>query len=284
MTTNSNPKINNSSAEAADRDIENSVQAIMSVRADASTLDAAQRKLLLRLDKAQTARRDTRPFWALATAAVLAILILPMVIWMPGSGNGVAFAQVQNFFSTFSTMRAQLTTTMGEQVILDMDVFVDGSDRARIDAEDQFTLIVDPTRDEFLQLNHMLRQAWSTPLAGDSDSDSGSMSESDAIDDDPLAWLDDIRQFEGEADRLDERRLIRDHQATGFALEAGGQSMTLWSTDEGQPLRLVIETPVHEGERPLDVQTRIDFYFDEVMDEAIFDLTVPEGYQVNNIH
>ncbi|MEN1728297.1 MAG: hypothetical protein AAGJ52_07635 [Pseudomonadota bacterium] len=250
--------------------LNSAIESIMDHEPPTGAVDKAQARLLDRLAAESTTAAPSRPIWGLATAAALAILILPMVLLLPGPGNGVAFAQVQSYFSGFSTLRAELTTLMNDEVIVDMVARVDESDRARVEVTGQFTIIVDPLLGQMLQLEQQGSRArlmeWDAQSA---DSGEGA-----------LDWLEDIREFQGEAQRIVAVEQIRGQEAIGFELLISGQAMTLWATEEGRPLQLIIQSGTERsaGDQPFQVVTQVDFHFDEPMDADLFSLTPPTGY------
>ncbi|MBY6204525.1 hypothetical protein [Halomonas denitrificans] len=238
----------------------------------ASAADAAQRRLLHRLDQAGEPRATKPDSWSpsrswrvpAATAAVLAILMVPLLLTVPGSNGGLAFAQVQSFFSDFRTMHARLTTSMNGNEILRMDIVVDDQDRARIDTGDSLTVIVDPTRREMLQLFHDAGLAARVPLTGEDVEEQST----------GLDWLAEIREYQGQARLIEETRSIDGAEVFGFRLTERAVDMTLWAAESGRPVLLELET----GNEAAPITTRIRFDFDRPVDTDLFRLDVPAGY------
>ncbi|MEX2499869.1 MAG: hypothetical protein WD397_13450 [Wenzhouxiangellaceae bacterium] len=247
--------------------LEDYIDAVLAQPPGTAQADSAQRKLIARIDAEKTPSRHARAGWGWATAALAAVL-LPMLMWMPGTNGGLVFADVQRFFTDFETLSARLTTTMREETILEMDIRVDAQDRVRLDAGGGFSYVIDPNRSLMLQLFHDRKQAMLMPL-----SEPGAVDEAEAID-----WLEDIREFQGQAELLDETMVIGGQQAYGFSLAAGGMNMTLWATESGQPLRLQMQPTDLPG--PHGIETRMDFEFDRPLDESLFSLTPPESYRL----
>lgn len=217
-------------------------------------------------DKKRDSNRGNAWGWGLraTAAAVLAVLVLPLLIIVPGSNGHLAFADVQSFFSDFRTMHARMTTSMNGNEIMAMDVVVDDQDRARIDTGTAFSIIVDPNRQEMLQLFHDARMAARVPLTGDGaqDQDTG------------MDWLAEIREYQGRARLIDETRVIDGAEVFGFRMTEHAIDMTLWATESGQPVLLEMQT----GHEAAPTTTRIRFEFDRPVDPERFSLDVPAGY------
>lgn len=230
---------------------------------------AAQRRLMDRIGVRQRARRpsaSTGPRRWAAAAAVLGLLALSVVPFLPGGHGGVAFADVQRYFQQFDTMQATMTVKAGGGEAMTMNILADGQGRTRLDADGLFTYVIDPVEGAMLQLLHGPRMALQVPLGSGAAVPDGAR----------LEWLEDIRAFQGEARRLEDPRRIEGRQVRGFELRAGGQTMVLWATSEGEPVRLTIR----QGERkdPMAV-THLDFRFDEPIATGTFSLDPPAGYR-----
>lgn len=241
--------------------IQKYVDVVLGQRPESSQTESAQRKLLARLDARTSGAKGTNGGWGWATAAA-AVVLLPMLLWMPGPNSALAFSEVQRHFLAFDTLVAQLTTTVGENELVEMTIRVDDRDRTRLDAAG-FTYVIDPARSMMLQLFHDQKRALLVPLAGADELDNGV----------GLDWLADIREFQGQAELLDETTVIRGRTAFGFSLDAGGMDMTLWAAESGEPLRLLMAGPG-------GIETRLDFEFDRPLGDALFALTPPADYRL----
>lgn len=236
------------------------IDAVLAQPAGKARTDQAQRNLIARIDTERAPAQASLP-WGWATAALAAVLV-PLLMWLPGSNGSLAFAEVQRHFVAFETLTARLTTTMNEQNIVEMTIRVDDQDRARLDTGGGFSYVIDPNQSMMMQLFHDQKRAMMVPLA-----------RPDIFNDDTgLDWLADIRAFQGEAEPVDETRLINGTRAQGFKLTAGGMNMTLWAAESGEPLTLRMDGPG-------GIETRMDFEFDQPMDEALFSLTPPADYR-----
>lgn len=240
------------------------INAVIEQDPEAVHADSAQRKLVARLDRAKT---DTGSGmvgrrWGWATAAVAAVL-LPALLWTPGPGSALAFAEVQRYFSDFETLTTQMTTRVGGNPIVEMTIRIDDRDRVRLDSGSSFSYVIDPDQSVMLQLFHPQKRAMLVPLA-----ERDPVAEGDGLD-----WLAEIREFQGRAELLAETEVIRGQEAFGFNLKVDGMDMTLWAARSGEPLSLRMVAPG-------GVETRMDFEFNLRLDETAFSLVVPAGYRL----
>lgn len=246
--------------------LESYTEAVRGDQPAANQVDQAQRRLMGRLDEAQQSRRSPRG-WRWAPAAALAILMVPVLVMMPGSNGGVAFADVQSYFTEFQTMNARMTTRMNGNTILAMDIVVDEQDRVRLDSGDQFSFIIDPNQQVMLQLFHQPQRAVRVPM-----DDDGAAPPTQALD-----WLAQIREYQGQARLIEEVRAIDGVEVFGFRMTDQAIDMTLWATEQGRPVLLEMQT----GPEAAAATTQIRFSFDQPVDPERFSLTAPEGYAVN---
>lgn len=224
--------------------------------------DTAQQRLLARL--AARPARPARPvrggLWALAGTACLVLALA--LLGLPGGGNGQAFAAVQRHLADFQALRMRVEQqgaggVAGQRV----QVAMLRGGPIRVDVEGEVSVVVDPVAGQALTLLHGTRQALQFPLPVQ-----------DLLGDiDPMAWIAEIRDYQGLADRLPEPRLIGGRTAWGWALEVDGTRVLLWATEEGLPLELTVD-----GHSLVD----IGFEFDPPggLDPALFSMAVPPGY------
>ena len=88
---------------------------------------------------------------------------------------------------------------------------------------------------------------------------------------DDLAWLDEIREFQGAAKALRETRVIDGQRAHGWELPIEGGTIELWANDEGLPLRMSLNQGV-----AIEMSFRFEFEPKLAADE--FSTRVPDGY------
>src|SRR5690606_40817037 len=94
----------------------------------------------------------------------------------------------------------------------------------------------------------------------------------DAPAEDELGWLDQLREFQGEARQLEATRVMDGKVAHGWALDVEGTPIVLWV--DGSDLPLAMETG---GEGGLSIHYR--FAFDVDLPPGYLSSEIPEGYQ-----
>jgi hypothetical protein len=125
---------------------------------------------------------------------------------------------------------------------------------------DQLSVIVDAPRGRVLTLLHTPRQAMIATIPNNKPAA-----------DDALSWLDDVRNFKGQATPLPNTRIIDGRTAHGWTLQAGGTTMELWADDEGLPLAMR-----QLGGGGLEIGYR--FEFDRPIAPGLLSSDVPAGY------
>jgi hypothetical protein len=249
-----------------DHPLKTYIDAVRDDEPETGLADGAQRRLMNRLDESPGNKPAKVAPWGWATAAALAILVVPLLVMMPGSNGSLAFAEVQSFFTDFRTMHARLTTSVNGNEVMAMEIVVDDQDRARIDSGEAFSFIVDPNEQVMLQLFHQAGRAVRVPL-----NDDGAQEETTGLD-----WLSEIREYQGQARLIEETRRIDGSEVFGFRLTERAIDMTLWATESGRPVLL----EMHTGREAMPATTRIRFDFDQPVDAERFSLDVPAGYSV----
>ena len=219
----------------------------------------AQIKLTARMQQARRpARAPARAWWAVTATAVLAIAAIiagPML-----SGGGNAFAAVQAHFQHFTTLSMTITQRYGGKPLQTSHTLVDARGIVRTDVGDQLSVIVDAPRGRVLTLLHEPRQAMIATIP-----------KNEPVADDALSWLDDVRNFKGQATPLPDTRIIDGRTARGWTLEAGGTTMELWADAEGLPLAM---RQLGGGELEIDYR----FEFDQPIAPELLSSDVPAGY------
>jgi outer membrane lipoprotein-sorting protein len=225
--------------------------------------DAAQARLLARLQNAQKqprtpSRAASRGGWAVAASVMIALAVgiaVPML-----SGNSDAFAAVQAHFRDFKTLSMTITQRFGDRATQTTHVAVDARGVMRTDVGDQLSVIVDAPRGRVMTLLHEPRQAM---IAAIPKATSGQQA--------ALSWLDELRAFKGEARRLKETRIIDGRTAHGWRLKLPGGIMTLWADDNDLPLAM---QQTGGGELTIDYR----FVFDQPIPAGYLSSDPPAGY------
>jgi hypothetical protein len=129
---------------------------------------------------------------------------------------------------------------------------------SRTDVGD-ISVIVNATERRVMTLMHSGRIAMEVPYGAPAKQDDG------------LRWLDDIREFQGEARALPNTRWIRGSRAHGWELATAGGPLVLWATEEGLPLEMTMG-----GSETF----KLDFHFDFnlPLDAKLFSTEIPAGY------
>ena len=195
---------------------------------------------------------------AAATAAVVTVAVL----WLPLAPTpALAFSQVREHFRDFRTLRFEVEQRVDGRVMMKSRVSVTQDGNVRTDVGDDVTVIVNSTQGRVLTLMHRHHIAVPAPL------------DKPATKEDAIAWLDDIRDFQGEAKLLPETRWVGGHRANGWELETAAGKMVLWATDDGLPLEMTLSSS-------MPMQLSFDFEFDPELDANYFSTEIPAGYSV----
>lgn len=222
-------------------------------------IDHAQARLTARMQQARRpARAPARAWWAVTATAVLAIAVIiagPML-----SGGSDAFAAVQARFQHFDTLSMTITQRYGGKPLQTSHTLVDARGVVRTDVGDQLSVIVDAPRGRILTLLHEPREAMIATFPKNKSAAGNA-----------LSWLDDLRNFKGQATPLPDTRIIDGRNARGWTLQAGGTTMELWA--DANDLPLAMRQP---GSGGLEIDYR--FEFDRPIAPGLLSSDVPVGY------
>lgn len=221
--------------------------------------DAAQRKLEARLSKTRPITIVPRPWVGWVAAAATGCLVLALAM-LPAS-RGIAFATVQKHLRDFTTLSLTIEQSSQGMAMATIHVRMNHAGDARTDTGTS-TTVVNPGEHRILTLLHATHMAMQTPLPV------GAARPADS-----LAWLDAIRQFQGKATRLPDKRAIDGRPTTGWALDSEGMHITLWADSDGLPRAVEIN-----GGTVLSQRMHVSL--DERIDASIFSTEVPAGYQL----
>ncbi len=222
----------------------------------------AQQRLDARLSAvARAPRARPRALWMAATATLaFAVLFMGTLPMLPG--NGTAFAAVQARFRDFATLAMTVTQRFDGKPLQTSRIVVDARGVLRTDVGDQLSIIVDRPRGRVLTLLHTPREAVITPLP---------VRPADGQDEDPLAWLEALRTFKGQATALPGRRIIDGREARGWRLSMQGATFELWADADGLPLAM---RQIDGGRLEIDYR----FAFDTPLPPGHLDSDPPPGY------
>lgn len=201
--------------------------------------------------------RKTIPAWLRFSGAV-ALLVLAVSIvptFLPDQPGGQAFARVQAWFEDYQTLRVDISMRQGAQQVSEVKVWSLANGATRVEVP-PIAHIVDPQRN----VMHTVLpggQVMSREIAPGFDAVAG---------DSHLQWLDELRDFQGVADVLDQPRLINGIDALGWQLKLEGQSHALWvDPADNRPLLM-------EAELPGGLSMEVQFRFNEVLPGSLFEV------------
>ncbi len=241
--------------------LDRTLDSFVSSEPDASAIAAAQG----RLEAAVAARAATRPVrsstrrvggWLAVASSAAAVAFA--ILWLPLTSTP-AFAQVQEHFRDFRTLRFDMRQLVAGREVLAIRVSMTRDGDVRTDIGKDMSVIVNSGDGRVLTLAHGVRRAMEQPLgrgAGDVDA---------------LDWLEDVRDFQGAATRLPQTRVIDGRKAYGWRLKDDDMDLELWATADGLPLEMQMSGV---GQMRFD----FDFEFDIVLPAETFSTAIPAGY------
>jgi outer membrane lipoprotein-sorting protein len=241
--------------------LDKTLDLFVSSEPDPSAIAAAQGRLeaaVAARAAARPARPSTRRLGGWVAAATSAAALTFAILWLPLNPTP-AFAQVQEHFRDFRTLRFDMKQRVGGREAMSVRVSMTRRGDVRTDIGKDMSVIVNSSDGRVLTLIHGARLAVEDSRG------------SEAGDVDALAWLDDVREFQGAATRLPQPRVIDGRTAYGWRLKAGGLDMELWATAEGLPLEMQMNGA---GQMRFD----FDFEFDVALPAETFSTAIPAGY------
>lgn len=195
-----------------------------------SEIERAAQRFRARLPRGQVRRRARFGWLTLGAAASVVVAAVTVVsVLLPGQ-NGSAFAQAQQWFSTFRTLHIETTAQIGQEIVSTTDLWLNDAGDVRIEAGGLTTIVRAGADTIYVTMPDGQVMAQSIPPT--------------AVTDETIGWLDQIRGFEGEADLLPETRLIDGVSAIGYAVTMGLTTLELWIDPfDGKPLLVEATTP-----------------------------------------
>ncbi|HEU4779543.1 MAG TPA: hypothetical protein VFS58_06630 [Steroidobacteraceae bacterium] len=243
--------------------LDRTLESFAACEPDAAVVSEAQRKLDAAVAKRlaeNSARRPVRSARGWLAAGATAAIVTVAMLWLPfGSAPALAFAKVQEHFRDFRTLRFDMQQHMNGQLIMKARVSMTYEGNVRTDIGDDISVIVNSAEHRVLTLLHPSRVAVESPL------------DAPVTQDDSLAWLDDVRKFQGEAKLLAGTRQIRGQRVHGWELATGGGNIVLWATDAGLPLEMTMGGNTQ-------MQIGFEFEFDPPFEARLFSTEIPAGY------
>ena len=226
---------------------------------DEAALADAARQFRASLPATESRREGLGSWLRVAGAAAVLVLAVSLVpLLLPGKPGASAFAQAQAWFQHYQTLRFEMTTHQDGQVLTTVRVWTDEAGNTRIETPPvvQLMLPSENVMHTVLPGGRIMSQALG-PLPGVFNRGRG------------MEWLDELVEFQGLAEPLDNRRDIDGIDALGWRLELAGGTHTLWvDPADNRPLRL-------EADLAGEVRMESVFAFDETLSPSLFEL--PEG-------
>jgi hypothetical protein len=229
--------------------------------APSTATSIAQERLIARMQStAKPARSNSRRWLAFAGTTAMALVITVLVPML--SNSGVAFAAVQDHFSHFDNMVMTITQSFKGQQIQSSETIVNAQGITRTNVGKQLSIIIDPKQGRVLTLLHDSREVMLTSIPK---SQPGNQKQ--------LSWLEELRNFKGEATPLPNKRSIDGHSAQGWALNLQGLKMEIWADANGLPLEMR-----QEGGAELLIDYR--FKFDQADVDKQLSTVPPSDYKL----
>lgn len=230
---------------------------------DETMLTNAQQRLHRRLDQVRPPIRVRRLAWAGAACAVLLVAVALLTLPLVSSDRGVAFAAVQQHLRNFKTLTMTITQEANGIHLPTIHVWTDKAGNTRSDIGTETSVIVNTQEHTLLVLLHAPHKAMRMPL------DPAKRDQTN----DPLAWLDTVRNFQGSAAHLPKQRVIDGVTTDGWALHASGMDITLWADRDGFPRAVDIGGN-------MEMHQRLTLEIDTPIDPARFSTDLPAGYSL----
>lgn len=223
-------------------------------------------------------RLAARPAFLTAACLVLVASVVTMVAWLTGGNEseGIAFAEVIQPFREGRTVRFSASVTsegIPEQV---MECISADPGLMRCSASDEnpltggMVLIVDASQGKMLTLMPGMQMAMMMSIPPQS----------------PYYFIEELRKtMADEAEPAGERE-IDGRWAVGFRVTGDYMEQVIWADRETSlPTRIEVTIEVEglTGTPVRQTQVMSDFVFDEPVDESLFRLDVPEGYQLQEL-
>ncbi|HET6431628.1 hypothetical protein [Dyella sp.] len=221
--------------------------------------DVAQQKLERRLQRRAPKAPARR--WAGWAAAVATASLMMALVLLPTS-HGIAFDAVQQRLRDFHTLTLQIEQQAQGMAMPPIRVRMNRRGDVRTDFGTATSMVVNTQEHRVLTLLHDSRHALQMPLPATADAPA------------PLAWLEPVRRFQGEARRLPGTRIIDGTPTTGWTLDVQGMRITIWADADALPRAVEMDADGATLRQAMHVT------LDAPIDPQVFSTAVPPGYAV----
>lgn len=221
--------------------------------------DAAQHKLEQSL--ASRHRKTPHRRW-LGWVAITATASLMLALFLLPTSHGIAFDAVQKRLRDFHTLTLQIEQHSQGIAMPSIRVRMNRAGDARTDFGTATSIIVNVRDHRMLTLLHDSHFALQVPLPATGDRR------------DPLAWLEPVRRFQGEARKLPGIRVIDGRPTSGWALEVQGMHIVIWADADALPRAVEI------GGNGSQLRQTMHVSMDTPIDPATFSTALPPGYRL----
>ena len=241
--------------------LDRTLELFAAIEPAADALHDAQRKLEQAITSRAPRTRNIRARSWLAAAASAVVAVMA-AIWLPlAPTTALAFSDVQKHFLDFHALTFDIEQRMNGQVLMTSRISVldDGSVRTEVGKD--IVVIVNTQEQRVMTLVKPERIAVVTPLP------------KPGTRDDAMNWLEDIKNFQGQARQLPETRIIRGRRAQGWELPmpTGKGAIVLWADEAGLPLEMKLDQGVA-------MEMSFHFEFEPRLPADHFSTAVPAGY------
>lgn len=244
--------------------LESHLRAVAGQQPDADRIDAAQQHLVDRIEKRRPRHRMTRSMaWVGTVGAAVLVLALTLGPVFTGHGDAEAFAAVQHRLRDFKTLHMTITQRANGIALPTIRSWITRAGDMRTDIGDGTSIIINVQQHAMITLLHAQHMAVRVPL----DANAGKRGRK------VLDWLDKIRRFKGEAQRLPGSRMIDGHLAHGWSLVTSGMHIQIWADADNVPRVISITGGVN-------LHQRLNMVLDQPIDPARFSTALPAGYHL----
>lgn len=221
---------------------------------DEADIDRATAQFRAGLPKPKPERAGL-PNWLRVSGAlallVLAVGLLP--VFLPGQAGNQAFARALAWFDQYKTMHLTITMEQDEQTLSTVGVWARASGGTRIEVS-SITHIIDPAKN---MMHTVLPggQVMSNEIGINPDA---------VVQGDDMEWLQELRDFQGHAVKLEDQRFIEGTSAEGWQLTLDQQQHTLWIDPLDQRPLLM------EADLPGGLSMQVQFSFNMDLPDSLF--------------